>query len=177
MVDLDQSLAVDASDLALVAARANAAGSELANPNFSPAIGAPAGLTAPSAVVLGAAFFIQKVSTVGTLTGTLQVTLSGAGSLTLLLQVVPTATNISGGTAVDLWRMEDGVTPVVVTGSSPATIATLTKTLPAGGLTDIIPFAIPIGAQVKNVNAYQILVTSSQDLSAMVLSAMLIEIV
>ena len=165
----DCSLLASAADIASANARANQV---LAAPNVAPLLGAvPAGLTAPSSVVLAASLFATAFTLIR-VSVDFYFTDSAADTLTFLIQEIPSATAIAGGAVTGTWHVENGGTAVSLTGGSPSTLNTLVKTVPAGGLSDAFNanlVCITSGPQV----GIQFVISASHNLSAMVLNAVI----
>ena len=175
MDDATPGFGPDFADLQLARAAANNAANPTANVSYCLAA-APSNLTAPSSVVLAASLFTQKVSVVGLCIVTFNVTLAAAGTLTIVVQTVPTATAIAGGGVNGTWHFENGGAAVTVTGGSPQTLNTWTSTLATGALQKVLTFAFPVASSLGAQTGYEILVSSAQNLSAMLLNANMFEI-
>lgn len=158
----DRALANNAQNP--VAAEINIAGMVLATPT---------NLTAPSSVVLAACLFTPKSSGVLQITFSLAYAISGAGTATFVIQLVPAATAIAGGVVVGGWSVENGGTPVTVAGGSPVALATIPKTASAAASTDIT-FTVP--ASGSGQVGFKILVSSAVNLTAMQLAGSVIEL-
>lgn len=165
----DCSLFAQAGDIALANARANQI---LAAPNVAPLLAAaPSGLSGPvSSLVLAASLFTPSNIAFVQVSFDFYFTDSAADTLTLVVQEVPSATAIAGGATTGTWHVENGGTAVSVTGGSPATLMTLTKTVPAGGLSAAFNanfITLASGPQI----GIQLVISCTHNLSAMVLNA------
>lgn len=177
-------LSVDFSELASARAAINAAENPTSSTVniLSMVAAAPSNLTAPSAVVLCAGVLTPKTTGVVLVSLSLTYTISGAGTMTAVIQIVPTVTAIAGGTTPSSqiqWHVENGGTAVSLTGGSPTTLATVAKTATASASTDFsytIPMSAPtfpivIGSQF----GIQVVVTSAVNLTSMQLAGYILE--
>ena len=163
----DCSLFATAGDVALANARANQI---LAGPNVLPLLAAaPSGLTAPSSVVVAAVLYTATNISLARVSFDLYFTDSEADTLTLVVQEIPSATAIAGGAVTGAWHVENGGTAVSVTGGTPATLMTLTKTVPAGGLS--AAFNANFVTEAPGTVGYKLIISASGNLSAMLLNA------
>jgi hypothetical protein len=171
-------LAVDIGELALAQASINNAQNPVAaEVNIAGVAAAvPTNLTAPSAVVLAACLYTPKRTGLMLITYSLQYSISGAGSLVLLFQIVPAATAIAGGAFVGgAFHVENGGTAVSLTGASPATLITVTKTHAAAASTETT-YGFPTGGPLHGQLGYQLVVTSAVNITAMIFSASVTEL-
>jgi hypothetical protein len=170
-------LFADFSDVALAAASANNAGNPPASSvNINAVTNAtPTGAhyAAPSALVMAATLFTPKKTGVMLVSFSFGYTTSGAGTIGLLIQEDTTATAVSGGTLVSTWRIDEGAT-VSLTGGSPGTIATISKTA-SGAISSDASFSLIISSTINVPVGFQIVLTTAATLSVMNLSAFVAE--
>jgi hypothetical protein len=165
-VGADASLLLSAADLASANARAGQGGG--GSGGLAGATGAiPSPLTAPSSVVLAAAL-ATSVSGVLDVSFDLYFQDSAPDTITILVQEITHATAMAGGAVNGGWRIENGGTPVTVTGDAPQTIEVLTKSVTTGALVSSFNArfmaAAPLGEQV----GFQLVISAAHNLSAMV---------
>jgi hypothetical protein len=162
-VGCDASLLANAADLAYANARMQ---SQTAGSGGKSTVGAvPSALTAPSSVVLAAAL-VTMPGSIGDISFDWYFTDSAADALTVVVQIVQHATAIAGGAVSGGWRVENGGTPVSVTGDSPTTVLTLSKTVTTGALSEA--FNARFIDLLPGTCGVQIVVSASHNLSAMV---------
>jgi hypothetical protein len=160
-------------------ALANAAINNAANPTsceFAAAVGAvPSNLTAPSSVVLAACLLnIEALEAFLITMFTLQYTISGSGQIQILVRYVTGATSIQGGVQSGNWLVENGGTPVTITGGAAAvTVATLTETATVAN-SKVLSWNAP-GAAAQGKTAFELVVTSAVNITAMQFSAVFAE--
>lgn len=171
-MDASDILGDVAGDLALV----QAIGNNAANPSaqaFSGGVALNAtlaALTAPSSVVIAATVFTVKETSALFLAGfTYQYTLSGAGTVTVVLRTFANVTGMAGGAVSGGWRVENGGTPVTVAGDAPVTQTTLVQSDSAAN-TKLMTFTGPLEFG-KGMVGVELVATSAVNLSAQTLSA------
>jgi hypothetical protein len=173
LIGSDASLLAGAADIA--SAQARAGQGSLVSPNTIPVTAAvPSNLTAPSSVVIAGVLFTPSDISEAQVSFDFFFTDSAADTVTVVVQEVPTATAIAGGTG-SIWHVENGGTPVSITGAGAATIMTLTKTLSAAGSSEFhANFIIPA---VRGVQCgFQFIVSAAHNLSAMVFNGIISEV-
>jgi hypothetical protein len=170
-VGCDASLLANAADIASANARAQNSLSAAGASVVTAAV--PSNLTAPSSVVL-AACLVTLPAQVADFSFDFYFTDSAADTITVAIQEITHATAIAGGAATGTgWRIENGGTPITVTGDAPVTIETLTKSVTTGGLSD--SFNVRFVELAPGTVGFQIVVSAAHNLSAMVFNGVALQ--
>ena len=136
----------------------------------------PTGLTAPSGVIVAAGLLLGRgPDGLYDVSFDFYFTDSAADSVSVVATVYVAATAVSNGTIVGGWHIENGGTPISVDGT-PIVLETLTKTVPAGGLSAAISARFFQTLVAHSKFAIAISVTSAHDLSSMVFNGVINEL-
>jgi hypothetical protein len=170
----DGSLIATPADVALARALAQ---SSVVSSNLAFATAAtPAGLTAPSAVVLAATLFTPMGTSVALVTFDLFYTDSAADTVSVAVSLVPNATAIAGGappTIGEGFLVENGGTAVSVTGGSPITVGTYSKANSTGPIATSLSFNLYLTMPTSTIGEmYGVVfkISAAHNLSAMTLN-------
>lgn len=173
-VGADHSLLLSAADAASANARAaqGAGGTPVAV-----TAGVPQGAhyAAPADIIMSAGLFTVGASGLFLVSFDFFFTDSAADAVSVIPTQYNGATAVTGGTADGGWRIDEGVA-VVVTGGSPATIETLTKTVTTGALSSQISATFFSAGTPGSQVAIALLLAATHTLSSMTLNALVLQI-